>query len=113
MNTHRKRAGGTNSLLLLNVSVMLFGLSAVLGRFIDAPAVVIAGGRVVCSSVTLLLFSLATKSSLRLDSKKDLGLAVATGAVPVSYTHLDVYKRQTPCCSWTKGAAICTRCNII
>ncbi len=81
MNTHRKRAGGANSLLLLNVSVMLFGLSAVLGRFIDAPAVVIAGGRVVCSSVTLLLFSLATKSSLRLDSKKDLGLAVATGAV--------------------------------
>lgn len=81
MNTQRKRAGGTNSLLLLNVSVMLFGLSAVLGRFIDAPAVVIAGGRVVCSSVTLLLFSLATKSSLRLGSKKDLGLAVATGAV--------------------------------
>lgn len=73
--------GGANSLLLLNLAVMLFGLSAVLGRFIDAPAVVIAGGRVVCSSVTLLLFSLATKSPLRLGSKKDLGLAVATGAV--------------------------------
>ena len=46
------------SVLLLHLSVMLFGFSAVLGQFVDAPAVVIAGGRVVWSSAALLVFSL-------------------------------------------------------
>ena len=40
-----------NSTILLHISVMLFGLSAVLGQFVDAPAVVITGGRVICSSL--------------------------------------------------------------
>ena len=40
------RAKSSNSVLLLHLSVMFFGLSAVLGQFVDAPAAVIAGGRV-------------------------------------------------------------------
>lgn len=78
--THR-RAPGTNSVLLLHLSVMLFGLSAVLGQFVDAPAAVIAGGRVLWSSAALLLFSLVKKSSLKLRCKKDYSVALAAGVV--------------------------------
>lgn len=72
---------GTNSVLLLHLSVMLFGFSAVLGQFVDAPAVVIAGGRVVWSSAALLVFSLVQKSDLKLKSKKDCAVALAAGVV--------------------------------
>ena len=58
-HTHTARRDySTNSVLLLHLAVMLFGFSAVLGQFVDAPAVVIAGGRVIWSSVALLAFSL-------------------------------------------------------
>lgn len=72
---------GANSVLLLHLSVMLFGFSAVLGQFVDAPAAVIAGGRVVWSSAALLVFSLVRKSSLKLTGKKDYAAALAAGVV--------------------------------
>ena len=43
------------SVLMLHAAVMLFGLSAVLGRWISVPAVCVAGGRVVCSTLVLLI----------------------------------------------------------
>lgn len=70
-----------NSVMLLHIAVMMFGMSAVLGRFVDAPAVVIAGGRVVCSSITLLILSRITKSNLKLNSGKDYAVAVLTGVI--------------------------------
>lgn len=70
-----------NSIALLHISVMLFGLSAVLGQFVNVTAVIIAGGRVVFSSLTLLIFSLVTGSSLKLKSKKDYGIALFTGVI--------------------------------
>lgn len=84
MTQHTKtsrRPQGTNSVLLLHLSVMLFGFSAVLGQFVDAPAAVIAGGRVVWSSAALLVFSLVQKSDLKLKSKKDCVVALAAGVV--------------------------------
>lgn len=63
-----------NSVALLHLSVMLFGLSAVLGQFVDVPAVIIAGGRVIFSSAALLIFSLVTKSSLKLRRKRIMEL---------------------------------------
>ena len=69
------------SVLLLHLSVMLFGFYAVLGQFVDAPAVVIAGGRVVWSSAALLVFSLVQKNDLKLKSKKDCAVALAAGVV--------------------------------
>lgn len=69
------------SIALLHISVMLFGFSAVLGQFVEAPAVVIAGGRVLFSSVTLLLFSLIKKSKLKLLCKKHYWIALFTGIV--------------------------------
>lgn len=81
-HTHTaRRHYSTNSVLLLHLAVMLFGFSAVLGQFVDAPAVVIAGGRVIWSSVALLAFSLAKRSSLKLNGKKDYAVALAAGVV--------------------------------
>ena len=77
----RKSGNDRNSIVLLHLAVMLFGFSAVLGQFVSAPAVIIAGGRVIFSSITLLIFSLATKTGLKLRSKKDYGIALFTGVV--------------------------------
>ncbi|MGI5959085.1 MAG: DMT family transporter [Massiliimalia sp.] len=77
----RKSNDSKSSITLLHLSVMLFGLSAVLGQFVDAPAVIIAGGRVIFSSVTLLIFSFAVKNNLKLRCKKDYGIALLTGVI--------------------------------
>lgn len=69
------------ALAMLHMAVVLFGLAAVLGRAVDAPAVILSEGRVICSSVTLLIVSLIRKSDLKLKSKKDLAIALFTGAV--------------------------------
>ena len=60
---------------------MLFGLAAVLGQFVDAPAVIVAGGRVLCSSLLLLILALCSKRPLRLHQKKDYGIAAAAGVI--------------------------------
>lgn len=77
----RKRDPHKNSLALLHLSVMMFGFSAVLGQFVSVPAVVIAGGRVIFSSIALLLCAFVTKASLRLRCKKDYGIALFTGVI--------------------------------
>lgn len=69
------------SLLFLHISVMLFGLSSVIGQFVDAPSVVVARGRVVCSSLLLLVLCLVSRTPLALRSAKDYGLVLFTGVV--------------------------------
>lgn len=82
MKPEASRAGSAKtSVLLLHAAVMLFGLAAVLGQFVQAPAVILAAGRVACSSVTLLALSWITKSPLKLDSRKDYLIAECTGVV--------------------------------
>ena len=69
------------SLISLHIAVMLFGLSAVLGQFVTAPAVIVAGGRVICSSLLLFLLSIAGRASLKLKSRQDYGIAVFAGII--------------------------------
>lgn len=69
------------SIMSLHVAVMLFGFSAVLGQFVDAPAVIVAGGRVVCSSILLLVSELLSKRKIRLTRRMDYGVAVIAGVV--------------------------------
>lgn len=69
------------SILMLHAAVMLFGLSAVLGRWIDLPAVCIAAGRVVCSSVVLLILCRWRKIPIRLNSVRDGYFVVIAGVV--------------------------------
>lgn len=60
---------------------MLFGLSAMPGRFVTVPAVLVAGGRVVCSAALLLVPCLGTRTPLALHSRRDTALALGTGVV--------------------------------
>lgn len=69
------------SVLFLHLAVMLFGLSGVIGQFVQVPAVAVAGGRVLCSSALLLVLSLVSHTPLRLHSRRDLALALFTGVV--------------------------------
>ena len=65
--------------LFLHIAVMLFGLSGVVGCFVDLPATAVAGGRVIFSSVLLLLLCLVTRTGLKLGSRRDYLLAVFAG----------------------------------
>lgn len=69
------------NILFLHIAVMLFGLSGVVAQFVEIPAVLVALGRVICSSLLLLLIAVFKKDSLRLQSKKDYALIIFTGAV--------------------------------
>lgn len=68
-------------LLSLQISVMLFGLSAILGRLINTPAIIVAGGRVICSSILLLLITLLSKTPIRLSQKKDYKITTFAGII--------------------------------
>lgn len=68
-------------ILFLHIAVMLFGLSGVIGQFVEVPAVMVTWGRVVASSVLLLILSLTSQSPLQLKCKKDYAVAVLTGIV--------------------------------
>lgn len=69
------------SIMSLHIAVMLFGFSAVLGQFVDAPAVIVAGGRVVCSSILLLVSALLSKRKIRLTRRMDYGISVIAGII--------------------------------
>ncbi len=69
------------NILFLHIAVMLFGLSGVVAQFVEVSAVMVALGRVVCSSLLLFLIAVVKKDTLKLNSGKDYGLIVLTGIV--------------------------------
>ncbi len=73
------------NILYLHIAVMLFGLAGVVAQFVEVSAVMVALGRVVCSSSLLLLIALVKKDRLRLDSKKDVFLIILTGVVMAAH----------------------------
>lgn len=73
------------NIIYLHIAVMLFGLAGVVAQFVDIPAVLVALGRVVCSSILLFLIAFVKKDNLRLDSKKDYALIILTGAVMAAH----------------------------
>lgn len=75
------QSGLNKNVLFLHIAVMLFGLSGVIGQFVEVPAVMVALGRVICSSLLLFLIAIVKKDTLKLDSKKDYGLIILTGIV--------------------------------
>ena len=66
------------NILFLHIAVMLFGLSGVVAQFVEVSAVMVALGRVVCSSLLLFLIAAVKKDTLKLNSGKDYGLIVLT-----------------------------------
>lgn len=75
------KTSNRRNILYLHVAVMLFALSGVVAQFVQIPAVLVALGRVVSSSLTLLLLALFRKTPLRLESRKDYLFLILTGAV--------------------------------
>lgn len=69
------------NLIYLHIAVMLFGLAGAAGQFVEVPAVMVALGRVVCSSLLLFVLAIVKKDNLRLASGKDYGLIVLTGII--------------------------------
>lgn len=69
------------NIIYLHIAVMLFGLAGVAAQFVEIPAVLVALGRVVCSSLLLLIIAIVKKESLRLNSGKDYCMIILTGAV--------------------------------
>ena len=68
-------------ILYLNLAVMMFGIAGVIGQYVEVPSVMVALGRVICSSIILLTIALLKKESLKLECKKDYALIIFAGAV--------------------------------
>ena len=77
----KMRENNKKSILFLHVAVMLFGFSGVLAQYVQVPAVLVAMGRVICSSLLLLAISLVKKDKLTLESKKDYARIIGTGVI--------------------------------
>ena len=73
MNEHNK------SLIYIQVSIFLFGFSALFAKLINQPPVVITFGRVFFSSVFLFALIKCNKLNLKLDMKKDYLLMIISG----------------------------------
>lgn len=73
------------NILYLHIAVMLFGLAGVVAQFVEVSAVMVALGRVICSSALLLIIALVKRDRLRLDSKRDVLLIILTGAVMAAH----------------------------
>ncbi len=77
----RTKESFNRNIIYLHIAVMLFGLAGVAAQFVEIPAVLVALGRVVCSSLLLLIIAIVKKESLRLNSGKDYCIIILTGAV--------------------------------
>lgn len=75
MKTNKK------NILYLHIAVMLFSLSGVAAQFVEVPSIMVAMGRVTCSSILLLFIILLKKETLKLADKKDYLYIMLTGVV--------------------------------
>ncbi len=69
------------NLLEIHISVALFGLSGIFGKFIGLPAPLIVLGRVFFASAFMGIFFFFTKKNVRLAGPRDYTCVAATGAV--------------------------------
>ena len=71
----------TKDIFYLHIAVMLFGISGVVAQFVAIPSVLVAMGRVICSSIILFSIAKIKKETLKLECRKDYFLIIATGIV--------------------------------
>jgi len=69
------------NILYLHIAVMLFSISGVVGQFVEIPSVLVAMGRVICSSIILFTIAKVKKDNLVLECKKDYFLIIGAGMV--------------------------------
>lgn len=75
MHTTRKDIG------LAHISVMLMSLAGVFGQFVDESSLIITLGRVSISFVVLLIILCVRRVPLKLNNRKDYGIAITAGAI--------------------------------
>ena len=69
------------AVISVNIAVLLFGLAGLFAKWINLPALCITFGRVFFSSLSLGLYILIRRQSIRIADKKDFGLLVCAGAI--------------------------------
>ena len=74
-------------LIYLHIAVLLFGFAGVIGKWVSLPAIIVTLGRVLFSSIFLLVLLLIKKQRIALDNKKDyLYMAIAGIIMAVHWT---------------------------
>ena len=73
--------GNKQSLWMLHIAVMLFGLSGVIGKYITCSAAAITWGRTLCSSAVLLILLLLRRQTLKVRCWRDGALLFLAGLV--------------------------------
>ncbi len=74
-----KRSNKTRSLIVLNLSVVLFSFAGLFGKWIDLPSMSLTFYRVLFSASALGLFMLITKMPFRVSVRRDIGLLILGG----------------------------------
>ncbi|MCR5183068.1 MAG: DMT family transporter [Clostridia bacterium] len=69
----------TRSLILLNLSIVLFSFAGLFGKWIDLPSISLTFYRVLFSSMALGLFMLITRMPFRVSGKRDIVLLLLGG----------------------------------
>jgi len=67
------------ALLFVNLSILLFSTAGIISKCVDLPSLAITWGRVFFSSLTLGLFCLVTKTSLKIGNRKHLIVLLLSG----------------------------------
>lgn len=67
------------NLLFVHLAVLGFGMSGLFGKLVDQPAILIAWGRVVFSSIFLFVLLKISRQRFRLNDRKDYLFLIAAG----------------------------------
>lgn len=79
------KKSNTSSLLQAHLAVLLFGLAGVIGRGVASPAFVVTFARVLFSSITLGLFFLLRRQSIRLRRPGDFAMLALAGVIMAAH----------------------------
>lgn len=79
------KKSNTSSLLQAHLAVLLFGLAGVIGRGVASPAFVVTFARVLFSSITLGLFFLLRRQSIRLCRPGDFTMLALAGVIMAAH----------------------------
>lgn len=77
---------GRKEILHLHIAVMLFSLAGVVAQFVEISSVLVAFGRVLCSSVLLFLIILFRKETFRLSRSDFLFITLTGGVLALHWT---------------------------
>ncbi|MBQ7703717.1 MAG: DMT family transporter [Firmicutes bacterium] len=81
----------TKSLILLNLSIILFSFAGLFGKWVDLPSMTLTFYRVLFSSASLGIFMLVTKLPFRVSGRREIGL-LTLGGILTTANWVSVFK---------------------